>query len=120
MSNNDLISRKALMEHLRTILMSDVFPNWANMEQKVKCSVGILGNRFKLEIEAAPSVDAELVIHAKWIYDDLGNTHCSNCKRRIPFITEWDTDDDCGGAYDVEIEETDHCPNCGAKMDKEE
>lgn len=65
MPNDDLISRKALLEHLRTILMSDAFPNWANMEQKVKCSVGILGARFKIEIEAAPAVDAVEVVRCK-------------------------------------------------------
>lgn len=55
--------------------------------------------------------------HGRWVKDDLYNTVCSVCGERIPCIEEYDTDDDCGGTYDVEIDETTYCPNCGAKMD---
>lgn len=106
MLNNDLISRKALIEHLSTILMSDVFPNWANTELKVKCSVGILGERFKREIEAAPTVDAEPVRHSEWVEekDRVRHWHCQECG-----LVE-------GMAHYM----MHYCPNCGAKMDKEE
>lgn len=58
----------------------------------------------------------EPVRHGRWVKDDLHNTVCSVCGERIPCIEEYDTDDDCGGTYDVEIDETPCCPHCGAKM----
>ena len=61
--------------------------------------------------------ELEVVRHGRWVKDDLYNTICSVCGERIPCIEEYDTDEDCGGTYDVEIDETPHCPNCGAKMD---
>lgn len=68
-------------------------------------------------LQLAPVVDAEPVRHGRWVKDDLYNTVCSVCGERIPYIEEYDTDDDCGGTYDVEIDETPRCPICGCKMD---
>ena len=110
MPNNDLISRKALIEHLSTILMSDVFHNWANTEMKVKCSVGILGERFRREIEAAPAADAEPVRHGKWIENYAYGAWHYDC----PFC------DDGYATKKREKKPVNYCPNCGAKMDKEE
>ena len=56
----------------------------------------------------APAVDAEPVRHGRWIYKpawsnaDWGVYLCSECNK--PYW--WNTDH--------------YCPNCGAKMDKEE
>ena len=104
MPNDDLISRKALLEHLRTILMSDVFYDWINMEMHVKCSVGILGERFRREIESAPAVDAKRVLRGEWIEKPylLGTTrYCSRC----------------GANYGMPHGVFNYCPSCGAKME---
>ena len=70
-------------------------------------------------IEKAPTIESEPVRHGKWIRDDLGRTRCSVCEKPIPCIEEYDTDEDCGGTYEVDIDETPYCPICGAKMDLE-
>lgn len=78
------------------------------------------GNDYRLRqevIDDIPTIDAEPVRHGRWVKDDLYNTVCSVCGERIPCVEEYDTDDDCGGTYDVEIDETPRCPICGAKMD---
>ena len=68
-------------------------------------------------IKETPTIDAVEVVHGRWVTDDLGRTFCSECKSRLPFIEEYDTDEDVGGTYEVEISESNYCPNCGAKMD---
>ena len=68
-------------------------------------------------IRNAPDVHASPVVHARWVKDKEGNTRCSNCTERIPFIhcysdvtyVEW---------YE-EIEDTLYCPHCGKRMDGE-
>ena len=72
------------------------------------------------ESDLSKVVEAEPMQHGQWMKDDLYNTICSVCGERIPCIEEYDTDEDCGGPYDVEIDETPRCPNCGAKMDEGE
>lgn len=67
----------------------------------------------------APTIEAEPVRHGKWIRDDLGRACCSVCEKPIPCVEEYDSDEDCGGTYEVEIDETPYCPNCGCKMDLE-
>lgn len=53
------------------------------------------------KIDEAPTIEAELVRHGKWIkfHDELSK--CSLCN--YPTYTIWN--------------QTDYCPNCGAKMD---
>lgn len=61
-------------------------------------------------IKALPSVDAEPVRHGRWLHEYLSSTsgghyaviRCSNC------------------LWQHLIAETNFCPNCGARMDKEE
>ena len=53
-------------------------------------------------IVRAPAEDVAPVVHARWI----ANRICSNCRKEL---TEWAAQN--GYLY---------CPNCGAKMDKEE
>lgn len=115
MPNDDLISRKDLLFEIST--KATVYDG-----SRIGKGIGVLLNKSEVlgRIEAAPAVDAEPVRHAQWVTDDLGNTLCSNCKSRIPYYKEYDMDDDYGGEYDIEIAETNYCPNCGAKMDKEE
>lgn len=69
-------------------------------------------------IKNAPSLDVAQVVRAHWVKDDEGHTRCSSCMKRLPFVhcysdvtyVEW---------YE-EIEETQCCPHCGAKMDEKE
>jgi predicted RNA-binding Zn-ribbon protein involved in translation (DUF1610 family) len=56
---------------------------------------------FMDEIDQLPKIEAEPVVHAHWIEDDYGYSHCSNC--------EWE--------WDERETTTPYCPNCGAKMD---
>ena len=63
-------------------------------------------------IKTAPTVDAEPVRHGRWVHNDdyeewAERYVCSECNRNAP------TD----GDYRQDL--TDYCPNCGARMDKE-
>lgn len=62
------------------------------------------------DIKAAPIVDAEPVVHARWKESDFipGMLTCTNCgvQRNPKFKLG-------GGAWN-------RCPNCGAKMDLKE
>ena len=55
-----------------------------------------------LWVRDAPTIDAEPVRHGKWIkfHDELSK--CSLCN--YPTYTRWN--------------QTDYCPNCGAKMER--
>ena len=57
-----------------------------------------------LDVEMAPTVDVQPVVHGKWIDydDDYGNLDCSVCDGRSPNDTEWP-----------------YCPYCGARMNGE-
>ena len=64
---------------------------------------------FDAMIDAQAPVEAELVKHGKWIYDDeaypggnpYGHYNCDQCGESVPH-------------------KTNYCPNCGAKMDEVE
>ena len=75
-------------------------------------------------MENTPTIEAEPVRHGKWMKHDLGETYCSKCHSRIPFIHRFDAYPDCCMDYedmqwDEEIDRTPYCPRCGAKMDLE-
>ena len=54
--------------------------------------------------------------NGRWIVDDLGRTHCSICRKRLPTVKQYYADcDDL--EEETEIDVTPFCPNCGAKMD---
>lgn len=77
MPNDDLISRKALIEHLSTIHMDDVFPNWWVLTSEAKQLIGKLGKRFKREILYIPAVDAVEVVRCK----DCAHYHDGSCEK---------------------------------------
>ena len=57
-------------------------------------------------------VEAEPVRHGRWIVNDLGQTHCSACGKRIPFFHCY-SDEPCSDydeEWDEEIPETPYCP----------
>ena len=57
------------------------------------------------DVRTAPTIEAEPVKTGKWIEDDDPTmpSHCSAC-----------------GEYALEWVETRYCPNCGAKLEREE
>ena len=65
--------------------------------------------KFQHWVEIQPAADVAPVVHGRWrwvAYDanpKIGNWHCTCCNR-IP----------------KSFQKEDFCPNCGAKMDKEE
>lgn len=73
--------------------------------------------RIKKRILESPTIDAEPVVHARWVKDREGNTYCSHCDKYIPAVHFHAEYQDYESEWDEEIEETEVCPNCGAKMD---
>ena len=64
-----------------------------------------------------PTIEAEPVRHGRWVKDSELNTYCSHCEVYIPVVHCHQSYQDDELDWDKEIEETDYCPNCGAKMD---
>lgn len=64
---------------------------------------GIDINDFEEKLRSMPTIDAEPVRHGKWIHPYLGwgNAYCSECE------------------FELRINDTPYCPNCGARMDAE-
>lgn len=79
--------------------MADLIDRDALIAEYDRVHVGVPGGARKLMVDA-PSVDAEPVRHAGWIYGGYDLCHCSDCgyQQTLDYITP------C-------------CPNCGAKMD---
>ena len=76
---------------------------------KLKVGESAIIADIKAHIELSPTIDAEPVRHGKWIKHEyaeesegllIPNYECSECHM-------W------------ERKESDYCPNCGARMDKE-
>lgn len=67
-------------------------------------------------LQAAPTIDAVPVVHARWVKDTYnGRTCCSACKVALPGVWYYNGEDEDEN-YE-EIDSTLYCPNCGAKMD---
>ena len=60
--------------------------------------------RYASVLSTMQAADVAPVRHGKWIEDEYGYIHCSECG------SEWD---------EPEPQWTPFCPMCGAKMDKE-
>lgn len=65
----------------------------------------------------APTIKDEASESAEWVKDDLGNTYCSKCHKRLPYFHCYD--EGSGDEWDEEIEETPYCMYCGVKMNEE-
>ena len=63
--------------------------------------IDLSGEKFEAAIFKIPPADVAPVRHGKWLHRKNGVAYCSEC--------EVDTVED----------ETNYCPNCGAKMDLE-
>lgn len=135
MPNDDLISRKALIEVLSKKLMVDVFPNWKDFDFDMQHNICILGKAVKREIEAAPTVDAEPV-HKKPLIASIMETmnhmdentknggHQSNTARRgkwILFGKNHAKCSECKLKRNISTQVAwEYCPKCGTIMDFEE
>lgn len=74
------------------------------MEYRTK-GVQYIKSNYMRYLYNAPTVDAEPVIHARWIENLFeGIIKCSNCRE------EWSIINNCCETFD-------RCPHCGAKMD---
>jgi DNA-directed RNA polymerase subunit RPC12/RpoP len=71
-----------------------------------------------ITIEGFPAADVAQVVHGRWEQrkTPLGKTYsiCSNCSTDFKFIT------DKGTLARLDMDGMPYCPNCGAKMDKED
>ena len=78
----------------------------------------------ELDAEDAPAVDAVEVVHGRWI-DRYGGKYanplyeCSACKNSIIPTAVYKIEVDELGHEHIVQALTNYCPNCGAKMDKE-
>ena len=99
MPNDDLISRKQVINFLKTLAYDK------DMSDEAATAICMAWGG----IDRMLAVDAEPVRHGRWLtlaYDKAW-TKCSECGCNW----EWAMVENCNMAF---------CPNCGAKMDKEE
>ena len=87
---DDLISRQAAIDELEERLQANGYSNVA-LVSELNRSIGYLMR--------LPSIDA--VKHGRWKYISFLTVECSECKAQI---------------HDLEY--SNFCPNCGAKMDE--
>lgn len=95
MPNNDLISREKLQKAFERECIGECGCCKHIKHNPEGCAL----------IDNAPTVDAEPARHGKWEIINRNEARCSECKmiRNIGNQTGWN-----------------FCPNCGAKMDKED
>ena len=72
---------------------------WADDLKACKFKNDISYNAFKNLIDRQPTVEAEPRKHGRWIEDEYGIPHCSEC-----------------GTMNNTVYKN-YCPNCGARMD---
>lgn len=70
------------------------------------------------EIEYAPTIEAEPVVHAEWISKD-GRFCCSHCGYTRSLRLGYEMMVEIDGKW-VSMERTKRCPDCGAHMDLKE
>ena len=63
-------------------------------------------NKIIDRIRCAPAADVAEARHGRWIYNNMGGWHCSECNNQAPFWCMASTQN-----------LSDYCPNCGARMD---
>lgn len=74
---------------------------WKALDTVIRITDGIAN-----EIETMPTVDAEPVLHGKWIFNrEMYSWECSECHYRTDSI--------------FDESKSNYCPNCGCEMDGE-
>lgn len=99
MDDNDLISRAAAIAEIDEYLQG---LNSCISEPELKLDGYKNGLQVAIqELKELPAVDAALVIHGRWVYEDSDpmTMPCSNCNYRV-----------------FRYNNTPFCPNCGADM----
>lgn len=108
---SDLIDRDAFAQRVRD-KAKQIIDCGQNEVDVVDMSAELM-----IMLENAPTVDAEQVRHASWILerDEMRRiyTTCDNCKTCVCFTNY-------RNGMKVDMRGANYCPNCGAKMDKEE
>ncbi len=66
-----------------------------------------------VEVERAPTIEAELVRHGRWEYNDEGDPICTVCGNSDELSRD---DYYCRGGK-IRDSDSAYCPWCGAKMD---
>lgn len=113
----EYIEREALIEKLETLLSDLRFI--VKYEKQHGSVIDIEKSKAKLEtvkeiinlIKSQPTADVQEVRHGKWeLIDECANEgiYCSNCHKKV-----------YRAKYANQKVESNYCPNCGAKMDKE-
>ena len=98
--NDDLISRKALLEEFDRVCVDGVMAHGANVNLEIE---------FVRAVQKAPAVDPHK--HGRWIMRG-GKLHCSNCNSLAPLKRGWED-----GCTTYEYTASRGCPSCGAMMD---
>lgn len=72
-----------------------------------------IANQMVSDIQSlAPVVDAAPVVHGRWVDHGVRDWRCSECGEKIQKVRKID-----GYCYN---DKPKYCPDCGAKMDKED
>lgn len=72
-------------------------------ELKVCGIIDHYGTQVLIKIDNMPTIDAEPVVHGRWIYCKRGRAECSECHRDFVDVYDLDNADN-------------YCRHCGAKM----
>lgn len=100
--NNDLISRKALLERIK----EDAPWWWQNFHSYLIVDM----------IKEAPAIEAEPMRHGKWLFSDYDYFTCSVCGGQ--YFTDADSTKDAEAMLENNAYYP-YCPHCGARMDGE-
>lgn len=101
--------------------MNDVLISKGTLVNEFEWLKSVVNESSKSEVEEtiqrirnAPAVEARPVVHGRWVYSDWGWV-CSVCGENALQKVEYSR-----GCYmGCETIESNFCPHCGAKMDKE-
>ena len=109
----EYIEREALRASVESIDWYSVFRGELTTGAKSSENALYKANDIYLAIDNAPTADVAPVRHGRWIYiGKYGEYECSVCHG---------IDTDCSDYYGSHVvTEQEYCPNCGAKMDKED
>jgi ssDNA-binding Zn-finger/Zn-ribbon topoisomerase 1 len=102
---SEYIEREALMEELAAI-QSATYMSTCLTEDECKGKRRMIARAIDA-VKAAPAAAVAEVVHGEWAFTNAG-WKCSLCGHSMPYWPMASTQ-----------EETNYCPNCGAKMDKE-
>ena len=101
--DKEYIKREAAKARLRTWIINCILDGDNEAADCFRDCIDLL--------DSIPAADVAPVVHGRWEY--IPQTLNTLSQLRCPFCGWWSLDPSIDGAYN-------YCPNCGAKMDKEE